>query len=79
LNNQDVDGEPVYTSPSWIHSDIMDDNILTERAPKMGSFTDAKSTGDRELEENAIHIIDFIDLTIGKQPIYFLFFKPVID
>ncbi|KAM0904304.1 hypothetical protein ACQ4PT_018096 [Festuca glaucescens] len=62
---KDVDGEPVYTSPSWIHSDIMDDNILTERTPKMGSFTDAKSTGDRELEENAIHIIDFSDLTIG--------------
>jgi hypothetical protein len=57
----------------------MDDNILTERTPKMGSSNDAKSIGDRELEENAIHIIDFSDLTIGKQPIYVVFWKPVID
>ncbi|CAM0873492.1 unnamed protein product [Alopecurus aequalis] len=63
---KDDDGESVYTLPSWIHSDIMDDNILTERTPKMGSFSDAKSTGDRELEElNSIHIIDFSDLSIG--------------
>ena len=70
VNNQDDDGESVYTLPSSIHSDIMDDNILTERTPKMGSFSDAKSTGHRELEEvNSIHIIDFSDLSIGKQPI----------
>lgn len=63
---KDGDGESVYTLPSWIHSDIMDDNILTERTPKMGSFTDAKSTGVRELEElSSIHIIDFSDLSIG--------------
>lgn len=63
---KDDDGELVYTFPCWIHSDIMDDNILTERATKMGSFTDGKSTGDTELERlNVIHIIDFSDLSIG--------------
>ncbi|XP_037486175.1 F-box protein At1g78280-like isoform X2 [Triticum dicoccoides] len=63
---KDGDGDSVYTFPSWIHSDIMDDNILTQRAPEMGSLTDTKSTGDGDLEKlNEIHIIDFSDLYIG--------------
>ncbi|VAH33731.1 unnamed protein product [Triticum turgidum subsp. durum] len=63
---KDGDGDSVYTFPSWIHSDIMDDNILTQRAPEMGSLTDTKSTGDGDLEKlNEIHIIDFSDLSIG--------------
>ncbi|XP_020176896.1 lysine-specific demethylase JMJ21 isoform X1 [Aegilops tauschii subsp. strangulata] len=58
---KDDDGDSVYTFPCWIHSDIMDDNILTQR-----SLTDAKSTGDRDLEKlDAVNIIDFSDLSIG--------------
>uniref|UniRef100_A0A8R7QEH6 JmjC domain-containing protein n=1 Tax=Triticum urartu TaxID=4572 RepID=A0A8R7QEH6_TRIUA len=58
---KDDDGDSVYTFPCWIHSDIMDDNILTQR-----SLTDAKSTCERDLEKlDAINIIDFSDLSIG--------------
>ena len=54
----------------------MDDNILTQRAPEMGSLTDTKSTGDGDLEKlNEIHIIDFSDLSICKQPVHFVPWK----
>ncbi|GJN40729.1 hypothetical protein PR202_gn00022 [Eleusine coracana subsp. coracana] len=59
------DGHMVYPSPSWIHSDIMDDNILIETIPKLCCSTESeKADGDLE-QMNAIHIIDFSDLSIG--------------
>ena len=49
----------------------MDDNILTQR-----SLTDAKSTCERDLEKlDAINIIDFSDLSIGKRPVHFVPWK----
>lgn len=63
---KDDDGDLIYTFPSWIHSDIMDDNILIEGATKLGCSTDGKRTDEGELKKlNAIHIIDFSDLSIG--------------
>ncbi|KAL6878419.1 hypothetical protein ACP4OV_012589 [Aristida adscensionis] len=60
------DGSLVYPLPSWIHSDIMDDNILIEGITKLGSSTDNKRIYQGNLENmNAIRIIDFSDLSIG--------------
>ncbi|TVU46770.1 hypothetical protein EJB05_06329 [Eragrostis curvula] len=59
------DGQPVYPSPSWIHSDIMDDNILIG-GTKLGSSSGSKKVDEGDLEQmDAIHIIDFSDLSIG--------------
>ncbi|KAL6650056.1 hypothetical protein ACP70R_014280 [Stipagrostis hirtigluma subsp. patula] len=60
------DGDLVYPVPSWIHSDIMDDNILIEGITELGSSTDSKRIYGGDVENmNAIRIIDFSDLSIG--------------
>uniref|UniRef100_A0A0E0KEJ4 JmjC domain-containing protein n=1 Tax=Oryza punctata TaxID=4537 RepID=A0A0E0KEJ4_ORYPU len=58
------DGDPVYVVPSWIHSDIMDDNILIEGTTEPGTSTDCIAVEDLN-KMDAIHIIDFSDLSIG--------------
>ncbi|KAF0899240.1 hypothetical protein E2562_015901 [Oryza meyeriana var. granulata] len=63
---KDDDGDSVYVAPSWIHSDIMDDNILIEGTTEQGTSTDCII--DKDLNKmDAIHIIDFSDLSIGEQ------------
>ncbi|WVZ57166.1 hypothetical protein U9M48_007585 [Paspalum notatum var. saurae] len=60
------DGDLAYPCPSWIHSDIMDDNILIEGITKLSSSGDNKRVYEADLEKmNVIHIIDFSDLSIG--------------
>ncbi|KAG8056032.1 hypothetical protein GUJ93_ZPchr0001g31115 [Zizania palustris] len=61
---KDDDGDSVYAVPSWIHSDIMDDNILSEGTTEPRTSTGC--TTDEDLNKmDAIHIIDFSDLSIG--------------
>ncbi|XP_066350009.1 lysine-specific demethylase JMJ21-like isoform X3 [Miscanthus floridulus] len=60
------DGDLVYPCPSWIHSDIMDDNILIEGITKLNSSGERERVYEADQEKmNAIHIIDFSDLSIG--------------
>jgi len=60
------DGDLVHPLPSWIHSDIMDDNILIEGITEPSSFSDSNGSYEADPEKmNAIHIIDFSDLSIG--------------
>lgn len=60
----------VYPLPSWIHSDIMDDNILIEGITESSPSGNSKGSYETDPEKmNAIHIIDFSDLSIGEQPI----------
>jgi aminoglycoside phosphotransferase (APT) family kinase protein len=61
---KDDDGDSVYVVPSWIHSDIMDDNILIEGTTEPGTSTDCIAVEDLN-KMDAIHIIDFSDLSIG--------------
>ena len=62
----------MYPCPSWIHSDIMDDNILIEGITKLNSSGERERVYEADQEKmNAIHIIDFSDLSIGEQPINF--------
>ncbi|EHA8587360.1 putative F-box protein [Cocos nucifera] len=70
----------VCGSPTWIHSDIMDDNIHMEPCPPMHCFgedaPDASviangkldsSNGERRLRKwHPTHILDFSDLSIGE-------------
>ncbi|OQU92485.1 hypothetical protein SORBI_3001G350900 [Sorghum bicolor] len=59
-------GDLVYPCPSWIHSDIMDDNILIEGITKLNSSGERERVYEADQEKmNAIHIIDFSDLSIG--------------
>ncbi|PUZ40838.1 hypothetical protein GQ55_9G454900 [Panicum hallii var. hallii] len=60
------DGDLVHPLPSWIHSDIMDDNILIEGITESSSSSSSKGSHEADPEKmNAIHIIDFSDLSIG--------------
>ncbi|OEL37244.1 F-box protein [Dichanthelium oligosanthes] len=60
------DGDLVYPFPSWIHSDIMDDNILIEGITESSSSCNSKGSYEADPEKmNAIHIIDFSDLSVG--------------
>jgi len=50
----------------------MDDNILIEGITEPSSFSDSNGSYEADPEKmNAIHIIDFSDLSIGEQPINF--------
>ncbi|KAG6510861.1 F-box protein At1g78280-like [Zingiber officinale] len=79
---KDDNGLYTVSTPTWIHSDIMDDNILMEYCqpiPSFGHPSCSPSTANGELialdaEQNisklqATHIIDFSDLSIGD-PLY---------
>lgn len=87
--NQDNDGSyKVCGSPTWIHSDIMDDNIHMEPCPSMHCFgEDAPnaseiangkldfSNGERRLRKwHPTYILDFSDLSIGEPLLMLLYF-----
>lgn len=58
----------MYPTPSWIHSDIMDDNILIEGISETSCSGNSKGSYKADPEKmNAIHIIDFSDLSIGER------------
>lgn len=85
--HQDVDGlYGVCHSPSWIHSDIMDDNIHMEPVLPTNGFDEGALKGGSigNGGENQFitkggprkwiptHIIDFSDLSIGELTSYIL-------
>ena len=76
----------MYPCPSWIHSDIMDDNILIEGITKLNSSGERERVYEADQEKmNAIQIIDFSDLSIGELTIistqerHFVFVPCVTD
>lgn len=70
----------VSNSPTWIHSDIMDDNIILEpslssnsldkNSPASSSIVDGVGNGytsdGKQMKWHLSHILDFSDMSIGE-------------
>jgi hypothetical protein len=74
---QDDPNLSTSSSPSWIHSDIMDDNILMElvstcsdKRAQDGLLENGIDSSSNDIGGNQnwipTHIIDFSDLSIGE-------------